>query len=117
MIDGEKELALLAMLNSQLLEWRFRLTSTNNHVSTREIASLPAIRLNSITPEPERASLVAELKQLYQASKFDDILASVETCLPKDAQGDFISEQEKSDVVHALLAFLAEQMLEMNKYI
>jgi hypothetical protein len=35
--------------------------------------------------------------------------------LPKDAEGDFITAQEKSDVVHDLLAFLAEQMLEMNK--
>ena len=36
-------------------------------------------------------------------------------CLPKDAAGNFIAEQEKSDVVHDLLAFLAERMLEMNK--
>ena len=36
-------------------------------------------------------------------------------CLPKDAAGNFITDQEKSDVVHDLLAFLAEKMLEMNK--
>ena len=59
--------------------------------------------------------MVAELKQLYQASKFDGILASVESYLPKDAQGNFVTVQEKSDVVHDLLAFLAEQMLEMNR--
>ena len=35
--------------------------------------------------------------------------------LPKDAAGNFIAEQERSDVVHDLLAFLAEKMLEMNK--
>jgi hypothetical protein len=58
---------------------------------------------------------VAELKALYQAGKFDEILSSVEACLPKDAQGNLITAQEKSDVVHDLLAFLAEQMLEMNK--
>jgi hypothetical protein len=39
----------------------------------------------------------------------------VEACLPKDAEGNFIAEQEVSDVVHDLLAFLAERMLEMNK--
>lgn len=49
------------------------------------------------------------------AGKFEEILASVDSYLPKDAQGNFITEQEKSDVVHDLLAFLAEQMLEMNK--
>jgi hypothetical protein len=35
--------------------------------------------------------------------------------LPKDTQRNFISKQEKSNVVHDLLAFLAELMLEMNK--
>jgi hypothetical protein len=35
--------------------------------------------------------------------------------LPKDAAGNFNPEQEKSDVVQDLLAFLAEKMLEMNK--
>jgi len=39
----------------------------------------------------------------------------VKACLPKDEAGNFMSELEKSDVVHDLLAFLAERMLEMNK--
>jgi hypothetical protein len=39
----------------------------------------------------------------------------VDACLPKDGEGNFIADQEKSDVVHDLLAFLAEKMLEMNK--
>jgi len=39
----------------------------------------------------------------------------VQACLPKDEAGSFIAEQERSDVVHDLLAFLAERMLEMNK--
>jgi hypothetical protein len=49
------------------------------------------------------------------AWNFDEILSCVEACLPKDAAGNFIAEQEKSDVVHDLLAFLADLMLEMNK--
>ncbi len=39
----------------------------------------------------------------------------MDVCLPKDVAGNFIASQEKSDVVHVLLAFLAERMLEMNK--
>jgi hypothetical protein len=58
---------------------------------------------------------VAELQEQYGAGKFDEILAQVDACLPKDAAGNFIPDQEKSDVVHDLLAFLAEKMLEMNK--
>lgn len=33
--------ALLVLLNSELLEWRFRLTSTNNNVNSYEIEALP----------------------------------------------------------------------------
>ena len=51
----------------------------------------------------------------YGADEFDEILAQEVACLPKDATGNFITDQEKSDVVHDLLAFLAERMLEMNK--
>jgi hypothetical protein len=58
---------------------------------------------------------VTELQQLYAEGKCDEILAGVESCLPKDESGSFITEEEKSDVVHDLLAFLAERMLEMNK--
>ena len=59
--------------------------------------------------------LGAELEQLYAQGDFAEILAQVDACLPKDEAGNFIAEQEKSDVVHDLLAFLAERMLEMNK--
>ncbi len=115
LINGTKEYALLSMLNSELYEWRFRLTSSNNHVSTKEIASLPAIQFVFTTPAPERARLGAELRQLYADGKHAEILAQVDACLPKDEAGNFIAEQEQSDVVHDLLAFLAERMLEMNK--
>jgi hypothetical protein len=64
---------------------------------------------------PERARQSTELQQLYAEGKHSKILARVEAYLPKDAAGNFIAEQERSDVVHDLLAFLAERMLEMNK--
>lgn len=52
-------------------------------------------RISFTTPAPERARLDA--------------------CMPKDAACNFITDQGRSDVVHDLLAFLAERMLEMNK--
>ena len=66
-------------------------------------------------PRPSAPAWVAELQQLYAEGKHAEILAQVDACLPKDEAGNFIAEQEKSDVVHDLLAFLAERMLEMNK--
>jgi len=50
------------------------------------------------------------------------ILARFEALLPSDAEGNFLAfkpgatgAEEKSDVVHDFLAFLAEQMIELNK--
>ena len=82
---------------------------------SQDLIRLPIRRISFTTPAPERARLVAELQQLYAEGKHDEILAGVESLLPKDEAGNFITEQEKSDVVHDLLAFLAERMLEMNK--
>jgi hypothetical protein len=79
------------------------------------LTRLPIRRISFTTPAPERARLGAQMQQLYADGKHTEILTQVEACLPKDEAGNFIAEQEKSDVVHDLLAFLAERMLEMNK--
>jgi hypothetical protein len=63
------------------------------------------------TPASERSHLSAGLQELCVAIKLGAILSLVENCLPKDEAGNFITEQEKSGVVHDLLAFLAERML------
>jgi len=47
--------------------------------------------------------------EVPSAGRFDEIISHVEFCLPKDTEG------EKSDVVHDLLVYLAEEMMEMNK--
>ena len=104
----------LALLNSKIVDWRFGLTSTTNHVNSYELDVIPIPKFCFTTPHPS-ARLVAELQQLYSEGKHDEILAAVESLLPKDEASNFIVEQEKSDVVHDLLAFLAERMLEMNK--
>ena len=43
------------------------------------------------------------------------MLEAVDGCLPMDASGEFVAEGERSDVVHDLLAHLAEEMIRMNK--
>ncbi len=84
-------------------------------ITPHTLKQLPIRRISFTTPAPERARLVAELQQLYSEGKHDEILARVQSLLPRDEAGNFITEGEKSDVVHDLLAFLAERMLEMNK--
>lgn len=55
------------------------------------------------------------MQQLYVDDKNVEILAQVEACLPKNTTGNFIAEQERSDVMHDLLVFLADGMQEINK--
>ncbi len=105
---------LLGVLNSKL--WTFLFSNTSSEIrggfyrwKHQYMTPLIIRRISFTTPEPERAALVSELQDLYAAGRFDEILFRVEFCLPKDAEG------EKSDVVHDLLAYLAEEMMEMNK--
>ena len=106
---------LLTLLNSDLINRFYKHRFHDIAVKGGYLYGLPIRRISFTTPASERARLGAQLQQLYAEGKHAEILAQVETCLPKDEVGNFISEQEKSDVVHDLLAFLAERMLEMNK--
>jgi Alw26I/Eco31I/Esp3I family type II restriction m6 adenine DNA methyltransferase len=110
---------VLGLLNSQLFEWRFRLTSTNNHVNSYEVDSLPLRSIGFITPEKERQQLFEEAKKLYRkyldGQGWSQVLTFVAECLPQKADGTPDTEHEKSDVVHDLLAFLAEEITRLNK--
>jgi type I restriction-modification system DNA methylase subunit len=111
---------ILSILNSSLLNYIHQRTSKLKRDGYYEYFSktmerLPIRRISFTTPAPERVRLGAELQQLYAESKFAEILIQVDAYLPKDEVGNFISELEKSDVVHDLLAFLAERMQEMNQ--
>jgi adenine-specific DNA-methyltransferase len=71
-----KQLAkLLFLLNSKLLDWRFKATSTNNHINNYEIDQLPIIELEKITPEmlrlkgADKEECVCNLYDLNQKEK------------------------------------------------
>jgi|GEM_PF-556326 len=57
--------AILALLNSSLWEWRFRLTSTNNHVNSYEIDSMSMPPISFTTPQKERKKRVDEAIRLF----------------------------------------------------
>jgi len=97
--------AILALLNSSLWEWRFRLTSTNNHVNSYEIDSMPMPLIAFNTPEKERKEFFKEAVTLYKRSKYEDVLKWAEYELAL----------KRTDTSHDFLAYLAEQMIELNK--
>jgi hypothetical protein len=74
------------------------------------------------TRQSERKRLVADLMTRYRRDKDGALLTEVGALLPKNEDGEFLAFQpgatgaeEKSDVVHDLLAYLAEQMIAMHE--
>ena len=80
------------------------MTSTNNHVNSYEIDSLPIPRISFTTPEKQRKETVERFESFIHPAIMIIFITDVETCLP-----------EKSDIVHDLLVYLAEQMIEMKR--
>ena len=72
---------------------------------------LPIRRINFTTPADERNHQLEKAKTLYQRclnrGSTDRVLGFV--------KGHLTADPERSDVIHDLLAFLAEEMIEMNK--
>ncbi len=111
---------ILALLNSKVLQRIFELCFKQSgeifpKIRISQERQLPIPRISFATPKFERKNLTKTLKTMVEAEKFDEVLNIVEKYLPKDKKGDFIVKKEKSDVVHDLLVFLAERMIEMNK--
>ena len=106
---------LLTLLNSDLINRFYKHRFHDIAVKGEYLYKLPIRRITFTTPAEERARLGAQLQDLYAQEKYEEILAAVQDCLPQDGAGGFIAGSERSDVVHDLLAFLAERMLEMNK--
>jgi len=110
---------LLALINSRIFNWRFKLTSTNNNVSTNELERLPIRLINLNTPRKERKQLSKQAQELYEEYVVNKdrhkIMAYISKLLPFKTDGIPDIEQEKSDVVHDLLAFLGEEMTRLNK--
>ena len=129
---------LLALLNSSILEWRFRLTSTNNHVNAYELHALPIRRISFTTPLVVRNAQFSRVQDLYlkydQTSDWSAILSLIADLLEKKHQPDsgLIKKHnldpvnydfqipvealwQQSDVIHDFLAFLAKEMIAMIK--
>ena len=114
------DLYLLALLNSHLTFYYLKHICTvlgeadkrgRLRFFSQYMEELPIRRINFTTPADERDHQLEKAKTLHQfclnKGETDCVLGFVKHHLAADP--------ERSDVVHDLLAFLAEQMLEMNK--
>ncbi|VXD22965.1 Genome sequencing data, contig C321 [Planktothrix serta PCC 8927] len=102
---------VLGLLNSKLAEWRFNLTSTTNHVNTYEIDVIPIPEILFTTPTDRRQKSLENAIALYNQYQTngnpEPILSQIDNHLNQ--------KPEEADIIHDLLAYLAEQMIELNK--
>ena len=98
---------MLTLLNSNFLEWRFRLTSTNNNVNNYELKAFPFPVVLFTTNQDIRSNLVNSGASLYYNKNYEGMVTLLKACLS--------AEPTQSDVVHDILAYLAQQMLDLNR--
>ena len=114
------DLYLLALLNSRMTFYYLKhICAVLGEADKRGrlrfffqyMEELPIRRINFTTPANERDRQLEKAKTLYQRcldrGSIDCVLGFVKHHLTADP--------ERSDIVHDLLAFLAEEMVEMNK--
>ena len=116
-LSGTNLKFILAILNSRLMSFYLRQAFLDvalqrfQKILIKDAKTLPIRRINFTTPADERNLQLEKAKPLYQfclnEGSVDCVIGFVKDHLTVDP--------ERSDVVHDLLAFLAEQMLEMNK--
>ena len=110
-------LYVTSLLNSKCLDWYYKLlfeaiAIRGGYIEYREyLKYLPIRRINFTTPTDERERQLEKAKTLYQRC-FD---RGNTDCVLGFVKGHLTADPERSDIVHDLLAFQAEEMIEMNK--
>ena len=106
-------LYLVAIINSRLVSYLYLSQDTIatkddfRQVTLTGIRNLPIRRINFVTEASERAKHVSNLWLMYTSNQHDQVLTGIRTMLdPAD---------DHSDVVHDLLAQLAQAMLNLHK--
>jgi hypothetical protein len=107
---------IAAVFNSRLLTWFYRERTQETgkvhpQVHIKHTSSLPVHRMSFITPSGTRLELVERISQLFAVFTVDGDPARIMDI----AQHQLSKRPERTDVIHDLLAYLAEQMSELHK--
>lgn len=115
---------VVGVLNSVLTSWYLYRFVYAKAIRTMRydgyhLERTPIPYINFTTPKAERDRMVEQSKNLceeyLQSKNWDEILSFIAQHLPLKPDGTPDEEHEQSDVVHDLLAFLAEEMTRFHK--
>ncbi len=84
-----------------------------------QLEVLPIRQIKFSTPKPERKQLMEDEQRLYQeyvkSEDWGQLMSFVSQRLPHKPDSSPETEKEQSDVIHDLLAYLAEEMTRLHK--
>lgn len=106
---------LITLLNSTLFQFLYKDYTREEgkafaQVKTFNIAKLPIRRINFTTPETQRAQLLNKAQQLLEGAPG----SGDDSAILSFVQEQLDAAPERADVVHDLLALLAERMIALN---
>ena len=101
---------ILSIMNSSLLSYLYRFLAQEEgrilpQVKAENLYTLPICRISFATPKEERKKEVGDAIRFYNTLDQVNILKWTEQELTR----------QRNDTIHDLLAYLAKQMIEMNK--
>lgn len=101
-------LYITCLLNAKLMDVYYKAISleagrANAQIDLDVLALLPVCPIQFTTPLAERQQRVAQLVALYEQGEDAQLLAAVTYCLPR------------ADIVHDVLVYLAQQMMELKR--
>ena len=107
---------VISLLNSSLIEFFFHTISASIRGGylrffDQYVTQIPIRRITFTTSPEERTHLLEKAKNLYTYCLTKDD----QSCVTGFVEHHLSKEPEESDVVHDLLAFLAEEMIHLNK--
>jgi len=102
---------LLALLNSNLLNFYYQHIFHDIAVKAQYLYQLPIRRIAFTTPAGTRAALLEKGQRLYEVC----LTRGDQDCVTGFAVNQLCQKPERADVIHDLLAYLAGQMIEMHE--
>jgi len=96
---------LLALICSKLLDARFRVTSGTTNIGVYELDQLPIPEICFSTDSFDRKTIVDSMITLSNGDFSNNLLKAIDIEVGKN----------RTDTIHDLLAYLAEQMIAMHK--
>ena len=106
---------ILALFNSDLIEWRFSLTSTNNHVNSYEIDTLPIPRFECLNRTSHDRKIPDGRWTALLANDVEDAIGSWENAVAAEIADTGVEVDAWPDSIHDALSASGKELTRLRK--